>query len=44
MVSRVPALSPELTENLRLDELLVFSVSDEHFRLRRALGIALSGE
>ncbi|MBI5501659.1 MAG: hypothetical protein HY907_15550, partial [Deltaproteobacteria bacterium] len=37
MLGRVPVLSPGLLPNRRGDDLLLFSVSDEHFRLRRAL-------
>jgi tetratricopeptide (TPR) repeat protein len=42
MVPRVPSLTPELGENRRLDELLCFAVSEEFFRLRRMLGVALA--
>jgi hypothetical protein len=42
MLSRVPPLAAELPEQRRIDELLLFAVSDAHFRLRRQLGIALA--
>jgi len=44
MIPRAPALAPDLADNRRGDELLLFAVDDTHFRLRRALGIALPSE
>jgi hypothetical protein len=44
MLSRVPPLSSGLQSNRRADDLLLFSVSDAYFRLRRTLGIALPEE
>lgn len=44
MVARMPAFAPDLSEARRIDELLVFGVSDSFFRLRRNLGLALPEE
>ena len=44
MLSRTPALASDLSDAGRLDELLVFGVSDAFFRLRRRLGLALPEE
>lgn len=43
-VARTPAFAPDLSEARRIDELLVFGVSDAFFRLRRRLGLALPEE